>query len=54
MNKCERLNYVEKYSLFEQEVHSIEKMIVENPQDTFVVNFNNTSFSKYLQFKGGE
>lgn len=54
MNRCERLNYEEEYSLFEQEVQSIEKMVAENPQDTFVVNFNNTSFNKYLQLKAGE
>lgn len=54
MNKCDRLNYQEKFLLFEQQVPLIEKMVKENPEDTFVVNFNNTSFSKYLQLKEGE
>lgn len=44
----------EKFLLFEQQVPLIEKMVKENPEDTFVVNFNNTSFSKYLQLIGGE
>lgn len=51
MNKCDRLNYQEKFSLFEQQVPLVEKMIKENPEDNFVIGFNNNSFKNYMLLK---